>query len=327
MQVDQGTSGRKRQRLQEDHLLVESVFKNFVLAKKAPRGYVGLIYQCLKCNSDFPTRIICIRHALKCGKAFTGKKRGKNTRQITCNICPFKTTTETKLEKHRREAHSQVSRRVRCLTCNDTFASVKILKKHIISIHKNTTPHQCKFCEKKFSQKSNLNRHMDIHLGDQGQKERDRLTFRRVDLLQWEESLGDTLRERANGGVNQHVVGSQVEEPTSRDRAGGEVDQDVEGSEVDEDPDPFSASSECQGFSVNELTDAFIERCRQRGDSEEVLDERRRTFEARLVQKVSPSTSSPCASTLPASSTPPQVGLLKVEVQFLLKKLQHKIKT
>ena len=289
-QVDQETGGRKRQRLQEDHLLVESTFKNFVLAKKAPRGVSGMMYQCLKCNSDFPTRIICIRHALTCGKAFTGKKRGKNTRQLTCNICPFKTTTEKKLEKHRLGSHSEVATRVRCLTCNDTFSTVKILKKHILGIHKGSKPHQCKYCDKKFAHKFNMNRHMDTHLRDRVGREMDRLTHRQVDVQQWEEGMGG---------------GGSVDTSTGH-LDGGEVDHDA-GSDVDDDPDLSSAR---RGFSVNELADAFVEQCRQNGDTEAVLLERRKALEAKLVKHVSPFTSSPPASTQP-SSTAPQVGLRK----------------
>ena len=288
-QVDQETGGRKRQRLQEDHLLVEATYKNFVLARKAPRGVSGMIYQCLKCNSDFPTRIICIRHVLACGKAFTGKKRGKNTRQLTCNICTFTTTTEKKLEKHRRESHSQVATRVRCLTCNDTFSTVKILKGHIIGVHKGSKPYQCKYCDKKFARKFNLTRHMDTHLRDRVMREMDRLTHRQVDIEQWEEGLGVNTSD--GGNLN-----------------GEEVDQDANrevGSDVDSDLDLSSASDQRQGFSVKELNDAFIQRCRENGDTEEVLKERMMALQPQLVKKVAPFTSSP-----PQPSTPtPQVGL------------------
>ena len=287
------TGGRKRQRLQEEHLRVEAVAKKFVLAKKNPSGAAGLIYQCLKCDIDFPTKIMCIRHAMSCGKLFTGKRRAKNTRKITCNICPFKATTEGDLARHRRRAHPELcSQRVRCLTCNDTFATVKILKKHILTVHKNGAQEECEYCDKKFANRANLKRHRATHLKSQLEKEMERANFRQVDLAQWDESLGEG-----------HGVG------TSRDDLGDlteEVDKaasDGTGSDVDDDTDLSSAS----GFSINQLKDAFMERCRQMGDSEAVLNERRQALERRLV-KVSHAISSPPASNNPSSPTP-QVDL------------------
>ena len=273
--------------------MVEAVEKNFVLAKKAPRGFSGFTYQCLKCNVDFTTRIICIRHASTCGKAFTGKKRGKNTRRLTCNLGTFKSTTEGALAMHRSVAHKEAtSQRVRCLTCNDTFASVKILKKHILVVHKNCGQVKCNVCGKKFANKFNLGRHKDTHLRDDSQRARDRLSFREVALSQWDGELGDV-------GVN--VEGVNVEGVNFES---GEVDQD--GSDVED--DPAASGDHRQGFSLNELGECFIEQCRKNGDSEKVLRERRKALEARFLKKVSPSTSSPPSST-PSTSGTAQVDL------------------
>ena len=108
-QDDQETSVRKRQRLQEDHLMVEAVEKNFVLAKKAPRGFSGFTYQCLKCNVDFTTRIICIRHASTCGKAFT---------------------VSVYLKDHTRTLHNG-QRDHKCNSCGKSFTQSGVLKRHI----------------------------------------------------------------------------------------------------------------------------------------------------------------------------------------------------
>ena len=288
-QDEQETGGRKRQRLQEDHLRVEATFNNYVLVKKSPKGYVGQVYQCLKCNSDFPTRIICIRHAFNCGKTFTGKKRGKNTRQITCNICPFKTTTEGELAKHRRDAHKEVtSQRVRCLTCNETFASVKSLKKHIMNVHKNSDMKKCGECGKYFASQYNLKRHLDTHQRNGAQRERDRLAFREVDLNQWGAvSLGGDVD--VGGGV--------------QDGGAQQVDDEA-GSDVDDDPALSSPSDRRQGFSMNQLAEAFTEQCRRNGDTEPVLRERRRLLQEKLLKKVSPCISTSSASSEPSTSSP-----------------------
>lgn len=289
-QDDEESGGRKRQRLQEDHLKVEAMFNNYVLVKKNPKGLVGLVYQCLKCNTDFPTRIICIRHAFGCGKTFTGKRRGKNTRQITCNICPFKTTTEGELAKHRRDEHQEVTcQRVRCLTCNETFATVKSLKKHIMNVHKNSDVRKCGVCGKDFASQFNLKRHMDTHLRDEGQRERDRLAFREVGLDHWQ--WGD-MTAGGDGDGGDGEAGGRQEEEVDHEDAGG--------SDVEDDP-----ALPRQGFSVKQLADAYIEQCRQNGDSASVLMERRRLLEERLLKKVTPcvSTSSP-GSTEPSTSSP-----------------------
>lgn len=291
LQNDEETGGRKRQRLQEEHLQVEAVTKNFVLAKQNPSGAAGFVYQCLKCNIELPTKIMCTRHALNCGKAFTGKRRGKNARKITCNICPYKATTEGELAKHRRQAHKELcGQRVRCLTCNDTFATVKILKKHILAVHKNSANEECEYCDKKFANKANLKRHMVTHLKSQAEKEAERTNFRMVDLTQWDESLGV--------GTTSRVAPGDLTEEVSHDVSNGA------GSDLDEDSD-LESDEEAEGFSINQLKDAFIERCRQMGDSGEVLNQRRQALERRLI-KVSPATPSSPALNQPST---PQVDL------------------
>ena len=175
---EQESRVRKRQRLQEEHLRLKAVYNNYVSAKKDSRGLAGWTYQCLKCEKYFGTRITCTRHASTCEKTFTGKRRAKNMRQVTCNICPFKATTESGLETHRREAHPEVSsQRPRCWTCGETFASAKNLKSHVLKVHKKVGLLSCETCDKKFTKKFNLIRHMNCHLRDQDEKERDRLRF------------------------------------------------------------------------------------------------------------------------------------------------------
>ena len=73
----------------------------------------------------------------------------------------------------------------------------------------------------------------------------DRLTHRQVELEQWEEEMGGN-------------VGVDISTAETGDLNGEEVDQDVNegaGSDVDGDSD------QRQGFSVQELTDAFIQQC------------------------------------------------------------------
>ena len=237
---------------------------------------------------------------MNCGKAFTGKRRGKNTRKITCNICPYKATTEGELAKHRRQAHKDLlfKQRVRCLTCNETFATEKTLKKHILVVHKNSEQQECEFCDKKFANKFNLKRHKDTHLRDQAVKEMDRANFRQVDLAQWVENIGELVD-----------VGTSRDEASDLTEEVSQAVNDGAGSDVEEDPDLSSASDELQGFSINQLKDAFMERCRQMGDSEAVLNKRKEALEARLVEKVSLVTCSSPASTQPSNATPHQVDL------------------
>ena len=280
----QETRGRTRQRLQEEHIRLKAVYRNFVLAKKDSSGLAGWSYQCLKCDKFFKTKIVCTRHTSTCEKSFTGKKRSKNLRQIICNKCPFKATTEADLEMHRREAHPEVkTQRVPCLTCGDTFSSAKTLKGHILKVHKKIGMFSCDICDKEFGKKFNLVRHKDSHLRDQATRESERLT------------LGQTMQGDRRLDVSSHTFREHEEVEVPDNVSQGEFLED-QGHNKEE---VIKKSSEREDYTIDQvrvedhlagdvitasaLSEVLALRWREQGDTEEEIADRRQAVEARLA--------------------------------------------
>ena len=53
-----------------------------------------------------------------------------------------------------------------CKVCERKFSEKASLKRHMLT-HTKAKPHECDICKKKFSMKCNLVRHFRIHLGEQ----------------------------------------------------------------------------------------------------------------------------------------------------------------
>jgi KRAB domain-containing zinc finger protein len=113
-------------------------------------------FKCIVCKKAFKTRRDMLKH-----RSFihgTG-----NT--LDCKFCFAKFTTPAKLAYHIKGQHNKSSVIIaECELCGKKVRSHN-LQKHINEVHKKITPFTCKFCPKKFSQKSNLKKHeMRYHL-------------------------------------------------------------------------------------------------------------------------------------------------------------------
>ena len=156
-----------RNRFQEEHQRMLRVESNLVRRVVDGRGAAGFGYKCLKCGTVKLGRLRAIGHASNCGKKKTGKKRGKSTRALHCNLCEVTATTVKKLSQHRREVHGQVLKNAmfQCTHCLQTFSHIGNYKKHL-DLHKRERGNfSCKFCPLSFKHLRSLDRHKLSHLG------------------------------------------------------------------------------------------------------------------------------------------------------------------
>ena len=156
----------RKNRLQDEHQRMLNVERNLVKRIIDRRGAAGFSYKCLKCGVVKRERLRAIGHAANCGKRKAGKKRGKSTRILRCNLCEETATTVEKLTKHRREAHPDVLGRthLQCTRCLKTFSYLRNYKNHL-KFHKQGKGYfNCKTCPKTFLHLRNLKRHELTHL-------------------------------------------------------------------------------------------------------------------------------------------------------------------
>lgn len=79
-------------------------------------------------------------------------------RPYVCNLCPKSYTASTDLKRHIDSLHKGI--RFTCHICGMSVTCKRYLKTHIKSIHERAHTYDCTHCDKKFSLRSNLNRHV-----------------------------------------------------------------------------------------------------------------------------------------------------------------------
>ncbi|XP_050536777.1 zinc finger protein 525-like [Daktulosphaira vitifoliae] len=77
-----------------------------------------------------------------------------------CNVCNFEADTMTTLLTHRTFEHKE-SGQFKCTECPTTYKTLHLLKRHFKS--HNDIFHKCKLCDKQFSQKQALERHINTY--------------------------------------------------------------------------------------------------------------------------------------------------------------------
>ena len=135
---------------------------------------------------------------LRMRRKFAKSSEGDN---FVCELCSYQTCDSKSMRKHRNEKHPEdVKSLYKCEVCgkgflrkenfvvhsrnvhkicNDEFGNLKIfpcdqcnyvsasianLRKHVNAVHEKLTPHECEICQKRFSLKSHLKRHLkNVH--------------------------------------------------------------------------------------------------------------------------------------------------------------------
>ncbi|CAL4074167.1 unnamed protein product, partial [Meganyctiphanes norvegica] len=139
--------------------------------------YKNEAHVCKKCSRNFETKSHLQRHYIKVHKTYI------------CQLCPFESKHYNYLKKHVSLTHSVkknsyltnysdlnvkkhfktsntsddgVNRYFRCLTCEKRFSCKQYLQKHM-KVHSNEKPFQCALCSYKSMWKRNLKVHMKQH--------------------------------------------------------------------------------------------------------------------------------------------------------------------
>ena len=253
------------------------VFENWVEVTEDHTTAGGSSYHCRKCPRSFKYRNEAIRHAATCGAPSKVKKRGKNTRMMTCNLCPFKASTRAKLAKHRISEHRDLLRQsINCTTCQKSFKSVKNLKEHMKKVHIKSKVFMCSKCPMKFTSKFSRNRHLNTHLG--GGEEATRMRVVMEQALESSARHSDVDSLQGNDDDHDHDL---QEEGGYHEEEVGEADASK--GDVDDLPAELSQAVTQRNEAINDKTEKYLDICREWGDSEEVLAKKRKIMLASLI--------------------------------------------
>lgn len=142
-------------------------------------------YECPECDRKFNYPQLVEEHRKRmhtvqeksfvcdtCGKDF-GRAQTLQVHMLThtdvkpmeCNVCHMRFKSEVYLKIHQ-VRHSQV-KSYECAEedCKKAFYTKSELNFHRRSVHSNDKPHACTHCEKRYTKKSQLEVHMNVHSG------------------------------------------------------------------------------------------------------------------------------------------------------------------
>ncbi|XP_034233323.1 zinc finger protein 354A-like isoform X11 [Thrips palmi] len=91
------------------------------------------------------------------------KKTVRGERSVLCHVCS-KMMKPQKLRAHLR-IHSG-EKPYECKVCNRKFGQTSNLRNHMSTIHSEEKPHECSICGKKFKVMKNLKAHLEFHRGE-----------------------------------------------------------------------------------------------------------------------------------------------------------------
>ena len=130
---------------------VKSVKKTFVSGSKLNQ-HNNQLHEEMKCG--------------ECGKMFKkgnfarhSKVHADSNSVFTCQICAKTFSRTDNLHAHVTKCHEENLDLYKCDTCEKTFSQKQYLKLHM-DIHTGAPRKQCKYCDKDFTDKSNLHRHV-----------------------------------------------------------------------------------------------------------------------------------------------------------------------
>ena len=112
---------------------------------------IGSAFNCAECNQRFAKRNRLLQHMEKHRIDMESRK------QITCELCNYKTTKSNYLKDHRRNVHLRAPETYRCLEngCMKIFETRYLFKKHL-ELHKQLA---CDLCNVMFTAARSLKRH------------------------------------------------------------------------------------------------------------------------------------------------------------------------
>lgn len=138
--------------------ICDATFKNKYLLKRHIKNVHATAkpYKCDQCEGSFTSQVYLNAH-----KRYHNKERA-----YICSYCGkgFITTSDL---NHHEKIHKE-TRNYACKQCPKAFKTSSDLYKHKMCVHgdKNQWKHVCKYCDKRFPLKINLDTHVKTHTGE-----------------------------------------------------------------------------------------------------------------------------------------------------------------
>ncbi|XP_063441644.1 zinc finger protein 773-like [Mytilus trossulus] len=111
-------------------------------------------HKCEECEKVFTQRYHLIRHVKNVHK--------KELENLVCGICNDTFNSEYLLKRHVTR-HGVMT--YACEVCRKEFKTKRQMKEHILSLHAGVKPFKCDQCDKMFTRKYHLERHLMMHAG------------------------------------------------------------------------------------------------------------------------------------------------------------------
>ncbi|CAC5419816.1 KRAB [Mytilus coruscus] len=111
-------------------------------------------HKCEECEKVFTQRYHLIRHVKNVHK--------KELENLVCGICNETFNSEYLLKRHVTR-HGVMT--YACEVCRKEFKTKRQMKEHILSLHAGVKPFKCDQCDKMFTRKYHLERHLMMHAG------------------------------------------------------------------------------------------------------------------------------------------------------------------
>merc|ERR1712150_343529 len=107
----------------------------------------------------------------QCERSYREKKNlnqhiwpAHENRKFGCLLCAYQAPQNSNLKRRIEAVHEKV--KYPCHLCSYEASIKSDLKKHITTVHQKLKLHHCSACDKKFGQKTHVNRHYkQVHLG------------------------------------------------------------------------------------------------------------------------------------------------------------------